>query len=1074
MSPLNVYKASAGSGKTFALTLEYLRLLFRFPGMHRHILAVTFTNKAAGEMKQRILGCLYALSRYDASVDLPEMTRLLKTTALDEQQISIRAGELLNTILNDYSGFSVGTIDKFFQSVIRAFTREIGIQPGYNLELDHHRVLSIAVDRLFHDISDELELQRWLIRFAEERMEEYRSWNFRNDIIQLGMQLFREAFQNLFLEQDLSVLKKENLDHYLSDLSLEEAKTRQEMVSTGALAMSHLHRNELEVRDFKLKDNSPPSLFQAAAGDRDLNFTKTKIEALDHSEKWLNKGASAEMIRVTENVLLPLLNKLYGQQVVLNTIGAIRQNFYTLGILGDIWERVKAYTTERNLFLISDSSRFLRGIIGGNQVPFIYERTGYRYSHIMLDEFQDTSVFQYDNFKPLLDNSLASGHDNLVVGDVKQSIYRWRNSDWKILSSDLEADFRHQEFRVNTLDKNYRSREQIIRFNNTLFQVAPRILALRIREELYRTAVERSNAEFQIRRFQNAYADAVQQIPVGSEGSGGMVRIELFDDREDVSFQDKVLSRIPRWIEEIQECGIEPGEIAILVRSRREGVSVANTLLEYARSTGEKHMFRLISNESLLLIHNTSVSLILSALRFMVYPGDDLNNALLKYQGFLSGIISEGETDRLFDTSLSMDQFLPAAFLDRIHFFKQLPLYELVETLIKVFGLEERIQDVPYLQALQDLIIDLHRREPLGIVNFLSFWEQNGTKQGISISEASNAIRILTIHKAKGLEFKAVLVPFCNWEITTDQKKSNILWCDTTGTPFHRIPTVPVRFSGNMQHTLFSDAYYQERMKGYMDNLNLMYVAFTRAIDTLFIGIPDPEKASFRNTGDLIKAILDHKPVLSPALDSLEQYRSGKMIQVGTLPAYGKKPAVEDSWKFTSYPVNQRNRSLRVRIRSDEYFVDEDGTFRTGWSYGTMMHLVFSKISSVKDVNPLLNTLQEEGLLPVKDRAELQDKIMGMITQTGVERWFSEEGNRTIYNERSILCGDGKVLRPDRVIVEGDRITVVDFKFGSVEKDQYRLQVLNYMHQMEQMGYRETEGYVWYVMLGKTIKVESV
>jgi len=1059
MSPLNVYKASAGSGKTFALTMEYLGLLFRFPDIHRHILAVTFTNKAAGEMKQRILGRLYKLSRYDASQGLAEMTQLMNSTGLDEKEIKMRAGELLNTILNDYSAFSVGTIDKFFQSVIRAFTREIGIQPGYNLELDHHRVLSLAVDRLFRDISDQSELQQWLIRFAEERMEESRSWNFRNDIVQLGLQLFREAFQSLFLEQDLSVLEKENLDQYLSDLNQEEEKTRREIVGTGKSALDHMQQSGLEVRSFRLKDKSVPSLFHEASEDRDLTFTPARIEALDNLEKWLNKGASDEMIRLTENVLMPLLNKLYNQQVVLNTITAIRQNFYTLGILGDIWERVKAYTTERNLFLIADSSRFLRGIIGGNQVPFIYERTGNQYSHIMLDEFQDTSVFQYDNFKPLLDNALASGNDNLVVGDVKQSIYRWRNSDWEILSSDLETDFRHQEFRIHTLDKNYRSREQIIRFNNTVFQAAPQVLAQRIQEEL-------SN-------FQDAYADAVQQIPEGSLGSGGMVRIELFGDREELSFQDRVLSRIPVWIEEIQQSGFEPGEIAILVRSRKEGVSVANTLLEHARSTGERHLFRLISNESLLLVHNTAVSLITAALRFMIYPGDDLNNALLKYQGFLAGILPDGETGRLFDTSLSMDQFLPPAFMDRIHSFKQLPLYELVETLIKVFGLEERIQDLPYLQALQDLIIDLHRGQPMGIVEFLNFWEENGSKQGVSISEASNAIRILTIHKAKGLEFKAVLVPFCNWEITTDQRKSNILWCETESTPFHRIPTVPVRFASNMQHTLFSEAYYQERMKGYMDSLNLMYVAFTRAIDALFIGIPDSEKASFRNTGDLLKATLNHECVVSPSLGSLEKYGTGEVIQVGSLPVYGKNPAGEDSWKFSSYPVNQRNRSLKVRLRSDEYFVDEDGTFRTGWSYGNMMHLVFSRISSLKDVDPLLKSLQKEGLLPGRDRAELKDKIENMITQPGVEQWFSGKENQTIHNERSILSGDGKVFRPDRVIVDGDHVTVVDFKFGSAEKNQYILQVRNYMRLLEQMGYGQTEGYVWYVILGKTVKVES-
>ena len=378
------------------------------------------------------------------------------------------------------------------------------------------------------------------------------------------------------------------------------------------------------------------------------------------------------------------------------------------------------------------------------------------------------------------------------------------------------------------------------------------------------------------------------------------------------------------------------------------------------------------------------------------------------------------------------------------------------------------------MQAFQDLVIDLHRKEPQGIGDFLHFWEQHGSKKSVSVSEESNAIRILTIHKAKGLEFKAVIIPFCNWEITTDHKKANILWCDTKGTPFERLPTVPVKFSSKMAHTLFSPAYFQERMKGYMDNLNLMYVAFTRAKDALYIGIPESDGHTLRSTGDLIWAIKDLKPEGEPALDSLESYRSGQLFSLGSLPQYGKRVEGEDPWQFTTYPVNQRNRTLKVRMRSDEYFVDEDGSFRTGQMYGNIMHRVFSRISSVDDVAPILTTMEKEGLLPGKDRIVLQERILKMITQPGVERWFSIGENRSIYNERSILCGEGVVLRPDRVIVEGGRVTVIDFKFGGLEKNYYKEQVRNYMLQLGKVGYREVEGFVWYVMLGKTIQIDTV
>lgn len=1021
-------------------------------------------------MKQRILGRLSALSYYSEGERLEEMKQLVQATGLDEASISRRAGELLDTILNDYSGFSVGTIDKFFQSVIRAFTREIGIQPGYNLELDHPRVLSLAVDRLFQDLGNHRELQEWLIRYAEERMEESRSWNFRQEIIQLGMQLFKESFQGLFLKHDISVLKKENLDLFLQELKQLERQTRNKMADTGNSALQQMGRLNLAPEDFQLKSRSPATLFVTAGKGEDVHFTDSRLHALELPGKWLNKSASQAMTGLTEDHLIPLLNEVYRLQVILNTIAVIRANFYTLGILADTWEYVREYTRERNLFLIADSSRFLRGIIGGNQVPFVYERTGSRYHHIMLDEFQDTSLFQYDNFRPLLDNSLAAGQLNLVVGDVKQSIYRWRNSDWKILASELEHDFMHQEVNTETLDKNYRSREQIIRFNNTVFQLASQLLSEKIGHELLGSPVTRDEAELEVERFRNAYEDVVQQIPAHMMGTGGLIKGVLFGD-EELHFRDQVLDAIPGWVEEIRQSGIEPGETAILVRTRKEGVAVANRLLEHARETGETRRFRLISNESLLLVHNNSVSTLVSLLRYLVQPDNEINNALLKYHCYLLETGPETDTAQLFGVDISPEQFFPELFTEQEGLLKQLPLYELIESLIDMFSLGTRTEDLPYLQAFQDVVIDLQRRDPVGIRDFLDYWEQYGAKRGISLSEESNAIRILTIHKSKGLEFKAVIVPFCDWDVTTDHRNSEILWCETAGTPMERIPTVPVRFTSRMIHTLFSPAYYRERMKGYMDRLNLLYVAFTRARDLLYIGIPKKEVNGVKSTGDLLQTIMNRSPEKEPCTAVLQSYLDQNVISIGEMPLYTKRPIEEDPWQFRSYPVNRENRSLKVRLRSDQYFVDEGGVFRTGRMYGNMMHQLFSRITTEKDLEPVLNAMQREGQVPGKEREVLGDMIRQKLTGPTVKHWFSEKEKKCVYNERAILCGDGSMLRPDRVIVEGDRVTVVDFKFGETEKTSYILQVRNYMEQLRKMGYNHVEGFIWYVMLDKTVKI---
>lgn len=1071
MSPLKIYKASAGSGKTYALTLEYLSLLFRYPDAHRHILAVTFTNKAAGEMKTRILDRLYGLSRSSVDHNSDELLYLVGVTGLDKGQIIQRSGKLLNAILNDYSSFSVGTIDKFFQSVIRAFTREIGIQPGYNLELDSMRILSLGVDQLFRDISDHPTLQRWLIRYAEERLEESRSWNFRLDIIELGMQLFRESFQEMFADSDLSLLSRENLEDFQRDLFQVEKANHEEMQALGKSALDHIKQHSLRVESFKGAGRSPATLFIKAAQDGELSFTDAKLAALEQPDKWLKKDADAGMISLTEQVLMPLLNDIYQKQTVRNSIRAIRQNFFTLGILGDIRTRVQDYLKENNLFLISDSSRFLRGILGSGQVPFIFEKTGSRFSNIMLDEFQDTSVFQYDNFRPLLDNTLAEGKENLVVGDVKQSIYRWRNSDWKILASDLERDFAHQEKTLLTLDYNYRSREQVIRFNNTVFQLAPEILAGEVESELNKAGSDRRAAEEAILRFRNAYGDAVQQLPQGKERPGGMVRMGFFKDEPDFTFKDQVLSALPGWIEEIQDSGIQPGEIAILVRTRREGVKVAEKLLEHARISGESHKFRLISSESLLLAHNDAVSLLISALHYLVYPDERLNNALLKYRCSQTGS-GEGQVpEGLFDTSLSSEQWLPQEFVEGVSLFRQMPLFELVETLITIFGLDQQLFDLPYIQAFQELIIELQRRESRGIADFLQYWEQKGAQKGIQVSENSNAISILTIHRAKGLEFPAVLIPFCNWEITTDQRKSNIIWCDTSGTPFNRLPTVPLRFSGEMKHTLFSEYYYQERMKGYLDSLNLMYVAFTRAVDILWLGLPEREDKKLKNMGDLLLGIMDKNPEKEPALEALDTYREGDELIVGSLPASEKSSFEKDPWQFTSYISNISNRTLRLHMRSDSYFVDEEGVFRTDRVFGNVMHMVFSRIEYTEDVDKVLTGLLKEGIISVRHQPLMKTKILDMLSGELVSEWFERKKGRKIFNERNIISSEGSLFRPDRVILDDKMVRVVDFKFGQIEQKKYDNQVRRYVNLLKDMGYSRVEGFIWYASMGKIIEI---
>jgi ATP-dependent helicase/nuclease subunit A len=476
MAPLNIYKASAGSGKTFKLTLGYLELLFKDPQSYRHILAVTFTNKAASEMKSRILERLHAISVVQNGEESEDLDLIIESTEMSREKIIQTSRELLVKILNDYSRFSVGTIDRFFQGVIRAFTREIGLPAGFNLELDRDRILSEAIDRMFMSLGNDKELLNWLLRLAETRIEAAKGWNFKAEILSLGKERFSEGYQEIMLEKD-AVVTREQLKKFIKDLEKLGADSMDSIKRIASESLEALNASEFTSDSFLGKSRGPAFYFEKVISEDKLQMTPGQKLAKEDVYKWISaKDSNQAKFHFAETVFMPAFRDIYEHLIVYNSVAEVSQYIYALGILGDLSEHILAITDEKNLFLLSDASRFLKGLIGDNPTPFIYEKTGNYIDHIMLDEFQDTSVFQWDNFRPLLEHTLSTGKENIVVGDVKQSIYRWRNSDWKILADVVAKSFPGQKVVQESLASNWRSNELIIRFNNTIFSSAPTLI----------------------------------------------------------------------------------------------------------------------------------------------------------------------------------------------------------------------------------------------------------------------------------------------------------------------------------------------------------------------------------------------------------------------------------------------------------------------------------------------------------------------------------------------------------------------------------------------------------------------
>ncbi|MBN2519468.1 MAG: UvrD-helicase domain-containing protein, partial [Bacteroidales bacterium] len=858
MSKLIVYSASAGSGKTYKITEEYLRLLFKYPYNFRHILAITFTNKAAAEMKERVINELFKLTNNLNSGYLDLIKNEFKLT---EDEVKQKAEFILKLILHNYSHFSIGTIDSFFHRVIQSFVREIGLQMGFELELDNIKVLNEVIDLLFIDVDENETLRNWMVQFTEDKVEEGKSWNLKNDIINLGKEVFKEIFQlfNISIINKLS--DKKFLNEYLQKLLKIKNQFENYLSNLGKEALALIENHSLEIVDFSYGKTGFANYFYKIANKSDFIPGKRVYDALNVVENWYSKNS--EFIKEIEAVFQAGLN-----QILVNTVDyyeknyheyftskQILANFYTLGLLTDISQKIRIYTNNNNLFLLADVAKLLYTIIKDNETPFIYEKTGSYYRHFMIDEFQDTSEIQWKNIKPLVLNSLSENNLNLLVGDVKQSIYRWRNSNWQVLAEELENDFAIQGLDKRLLNYNWRSSENIVNFNNFLFSDASKLLQSQYNDHFKK---ENGAEELYKESIITAYQSNIQSIPDTTK-KGGLVYFEFIDNK-DQDWKDLALKKIPLFIKRLQDKGIRPGETAILTRRRDEGELIANYLYDYTaqKAAEDQTSYEVISDESLFISSSPLIKFIVSVFRYLNNPNDNINKALLL--SLFHQYINNNNHDCIsINKNLDFTEQCNIEFFKRLWDLKFFNLYESVEQIIQKFTLFRFEGQISYLRAFQDLIIDYTRQNIPDKASFLKWWEEEGIFKAIPFTEGIEAIRILTIHKAKGLEFKAVIIPFCDWRIDHNPQQTNIIWCKPNSKPFDELELVPVKYSSILANTIFKDDYFIEKMKVYIDNLNLLYVAFTRAKDVLIATGPDSYKNEIKNVSDILKCVFEEK-----------------------------------------------------------------------------------------------------------------------------------------------------------------------------------------------------------------------
>lgn len=718
---LTVYRASAGAGKTYKLTGEYLTLLFTGPGAFRRILAVTFTNKATDEMKTRIVDELYNL----ASGRKSDYVELLKSAySLTEIQVRKQAAQILIDILHDYSAFNISTIDRFFQQTMRVFTREIGLQGGYGIEMDQELVLTTAIDNLLSDLEkpESKDLLGWLLRFAEDKIESGGEWNLRKDIMALSREVFKESYKAFSEAVGRDIEDKKALEDYKNELYGIIRSVEATAKELGERGLAILNKYGLKVTDFKGGSRSPLTLLDRLVQGEMKEPSATFIGLADNLDGCFTKTVSLGTRQIIGCAFEDGLNdcikgiiSLFGNLTAYNTAREIVRYYYTLGILTDVSRQIAAYREEKNVMLIADTTELLSKVIEGSDAPFIYEKTGTHVDHYMIDEFQDTSGMQWNNFRPLIEESLAHSRDNLIVGDVKQSIYRFRNSDWKLLDGQVQADFSPEVVHEETLKDNWRSCRNIVEFNNALFTTLPGVLQAVYNEALSVSSLSEEQRAAFFTKIMSAYDKSFQQVPPPFMQKDGHVRIEFLSGDNEKDWKEEALGRLPGVLEKLQDNGYALKDIAILVRTNQEGAQVADTLLAYKEEhPSNRYNYDIISDEALFVSGSTAVRFMVSLLRYLKNPEDRTNEqiALYSYQ-VLKGRFGV-ETPAFPPEVVSVLQIL-----------SRQSLYEITEGLFRLFADDFPENEQVFVQAFLDMVSEYTQKESADLNRFLN----GGTKR---------------------------------------------------------------------------------------------------------------------------------------------------------------------------------------------------------------------------------------------------------------------------------------------------------------------------------------------------------
>ncbi|MGW9684414.1 UvrD-helicase domain-containing protein [Flagellimonas sp. 2504JD1-5] len=1028
VSNFNIYNASAGSGKTYTLSKEYLKLLLSdgYPLRFRQILAITFTNKAVAEMKSRILQNLYDFGKPNNLENGSHLFYdLCKELNIEPVQLQQRAKNVLKRILHNYSFFEISTIDKFNHKIIKTFARDLQLSQNFEVELDTGLLLQLAVGQLLERAGNDRELTETLIAFSFEKIDEDKSWDIGHDLVEIGKLLFQE-----------------NHAEHINKLRTKSITELEEVQNSILHQIKELEKNVLEKAEAILKEigrlgfvnedfprQTLPNHFKKII-DKEFNVRtlyNNKLEQNLIHNKILKAGDGRDPSLLSRTVLETYSNikkHLYQRVYLKNIYG----NMVPLTVLNEIAKEVKNIELEKDIIPISEMNTLLSNEIKNQPVPFIYERLGEKYRHYFIDEFQDTSQMQWENLIPLIGNALESENEKkelgtlFLVGDVKQAIYRWRGGKAEqflnLLNNNAHPFVVHPK--VRTLDTNWRSYSEIVQFNNSFFTAIAPFL---------------KNQD-----YQNLFLKSRQQNP--NSKSGGFVQLSFLDHTKE-HLKDAHCSEVLHAINKVKTKNYAYADICVLVRKNADGMLLANFL--------SQNDIPVVSSESLLLKNSSVVTFLVSILKVVENEMDKA--AVFEVLSFLAK--SAHDQHNFVKKHLNnIKELLHEGYGFNIGEKKSQPTLTILESAIIQFDLSQKAS--AHVTFLMDEVLDVEKREGAGTHSFLKHWDLKKDNLALTAPEAINAVKIMTVHKAKGLEFPIVIFPFANAVIDDKRKKKKSWIPKTNAEDFLDLDEFLVNHNKDLldYNAISASVYQDEVTKTELDALNVLYVALTRAEKGLYIISETtrntPTLGDANSYSDLFQHFLTESKITE---DTAGSFTFGKLME---------QDAHTSTSSFKNIPIPYTTRQkdgegFTISTKSSRLWDDEQ---RDAIQLGNLIHFALSLVKMKDDIPMVLEELKAQGHLMENETENVSNILNSVVSHPNLKKYYAPPYQ--ILNEQDILLTDGSSIRPDRLVILNNEVTIIDYKTGKPSPS-HKEQILTYSDALKDMDFTIKDSIIVYI-----------